>query len=59
MTLPKIACWISFGSTCARSIAAFDANTPRSMALKSLSVPPKVPNGVRTPERKTMSRLVP
>src|SRR6185312_2685497 len=33
--------------------------TVRSMALKSLRVPPKVPNGVRTADRNTTSRAWP
>src|SRR5436305_13962617 len=37
----------------ARSIALFDATTARSTGEKSLSLPPKVPNGVRTAERNT------
>src|SRR5689334_11247404 len=40
-------------STPARSIACFDATTARSTGEKSLSFPPKVPNGVRTADRNT------
>src|SRR6202022_3577488 len=44
---------MSVAATPARSIAAFDAWTARSTGEKSFSLPPKVPNGVRTAERKT------
>src|SRR5436190_23902063 len=46
---------MSSASTPARSIALFDATTARSIGEKSLSLPPKVPNGVRTAERNTTS----
>src|SRR5579859_4747137 len=35
------------------------ASAARSIAVKSLSVPPNVPNGVRTPLRNTTSRSFP
>src|SRR3989337_1645787 len=41
----------------ARSTAAFDACTARSTGGIPFSFPPKVPNGVRTAERKTISPL--
>ena len=58
-TLPKIEWPISSGATPERSIAAFDAATVRSTADTSLSEPPNDPKGVRTPERKTTSRVAP
>src|SRR5512134_809677 len=48
----------SAGATPARSKAATAACTPRSVAERSLSLPPKAPKPVRTPERKTMSGWV-
>src|SRR2546430_7450999 len=42
-----------------RSSACFAATAPSSVADKSLSVPPKPPNPVRTPDRKTTSVLEP
>src|SRR5688500_7541261 len=36
-------------------MAALDASTPRSVAVRSLRLPPKEPNPVRAPERKTIS----
>src|ERR1700737_245403 len=44
---------MSVAATPARSIAALDAWTARSTGEKSFNLPPKVPNGVRTAERKT------
>src|ERR1700737_3638549 len=44
---------MSVAATPARSIAAFDAWTARLTGEKSFNLPPKVPNGVRTAERKT------
>src|SRR2546423_2255459 len=44
---------MSVAVTRARSIAAFEACTARSIGEKSFSLPPKVPNGVRTAERET------
>ena len=58
MTLPKTAWPISAGSTLARTIASRAAKTVRSMALMSFSVPPKVPNGVRSALRKTISLFI-
>ena len=37
--------------------AALAATTPRSVAVKSFRLPPKVPKGVRRPDRKTTSRV--
>src|SRR3954467_2446050 len=45
---------MSVASTPARSIALFEATTARSMGERALSLPPKVPKGVRTAERKTI-----
>src|SRR5437867_1196864 len=56
-TLPKNTWSTSSGWTPARSSAAFAATTPRSVAVKSLRDPPKLPNGVRAPPRNTISWL--
>src|SRR5437867_2692624 len=49
----------SAGGTPERSSACFEATAPSSIAERSLSVPPKVPNPVRTPERNTTSVFEP
>src|SRR5690606_36019627 len=57
-TLPTTTCPTSSGATFACSRAALPATTARSVAERSLSVPPKVPKGVRLAARKTISVLV-
>src|SRR5882672_11805157 len=49
----------SVGGTPERSSACFAATAPSSIAERSLSVPPKLPKPVRTPERNTTSVLEP
>src|SRR5512141_2111830 len=57
--LPNTAWSNSCFGTPAFSRAHFDASAARSIAVKSFSVPPNVPNGVRTPLRKTTSVSLP
>src|SRR5581483_7954784 len=47
----------SSGSTAARRTASAITTAPSSGSQKSLSVPPKAPNGVRTPEATITSRI--
>ena len=47
------------GVTPERSMAAFAAATPRSVADRSFSAPPNDPKGVRAPPRKTISLFIP
>jgi len=57
--LPNTTCPTSSAGTPASCSAAFAANTPRSVALKSFSEPPKVPMPVRRAERNTTSVSLP
>src|SRR5688572_6039518 len=55
-TLPKTTWSMSSGATRACASAAFAAITARSVAVWSLSAPPRVPNGVRLAPRIQISR---
>src|SRR5687768_6988124 len=57
-TLPMIVLLISFASIAARSIATLATWAVRSVTGRSRNVPPKVPNGLLTAERKTTSSLL-
>src|SRR5881392_3373526 len=57
--LPKTLWPTSAGGTPERSRACLAATAPSSIAERSFSVPPKVPNPVRTPERNTTAVLEP
>src|SRR5215813_13067044 len=49
---------MSSGETLAWAMAAFADSTARSVAVKSLRLPPKVPNAVRLPERNQISSVL-
>src|SRR5579864_1579206 len=55
MTFPKTTSSIRSLGTPLRAIAASAAATARSVAVRSAKTPPKLPNGVRAPERSTTS----